>query len=158
MKYLTPKEIDFLEQSNFIEGVRDGLDDAIKAWKFLIDQPLLSDEVILKTHELLMKNRDLLPEEIGQYRKSNVMVGGRICPHWPEVPALMWKWQFEVIRSYPPPDDRALHVIYEKIHPFVDGNGRTGRMFMNWTRIKRSHKPLLIIWEEDKHSYYEWFR
>ncbi len=51
-----------------------------------------------------------------------------------------------------------LHVSYEKIHPFVDGNGRTGRMFMNWWRLTNG-LPLLIIHEGDEqYNYYQWFQ
>lgn len=49
------------------------------------------------------------------------------------------------------------HVEYEIIHPFVDGNGRTGRMFMNWERLKGG-LPILVIHEgEEQQEYYKWF-
>lgn len=48
------------------------------------------------------------------------------------------------------------HIKYEKIHPFIDGNGRTGRMFMNWTRLKAG-LPILVIWANKKDNYYKWF-
>jgi Fic family protein len=49
------------------------------------------------------------------------------------------------------------HIRYEHIHPFVDGNGRTGRMFMNWERLKAG-LPLLVIKESKKYDYYDWFK
>jgi hypothetical protein len=53
---------------------------------------------------------------------------------------------------------RDLHVSYEKIHPFVDGNGRTGRMLMNWWRV-REGLPLLVIHEgKEQREYYKWFK
>ena len=45
------------------------------------------------------------------------------------------------------------HVRFEYIHPFADGNGRTGRTLLNYFLITRNHPPL-IIHEEDKHEYY----
>ena len=53
---------------------------------------------------------------------------------------------------------KTLHVKYEKIHPFVDGNGRTGRIFMNWWRIK-NNLPILVIHEgKEQMDYYKWFK
>ena len=45
------------------------------------------------------------------------------------------------------------HVKFENIHPFADGNGRVGRLAMNYFLIIHSHPPI-IIHEEDKKLYY----
>lgn len=157
---LNPDEIEFLEQSNFIESVRDSLslEDAVEAWEYLKEQDTLSVSVVLHTHKLLMKNQGLEKNEIGIFRKVHVRVGSRVCIHWREVPSRMWAWTLNAMRKYPPVDDKLLHIQYEIIHPFIDGNGRTGRMFMNWLRIKRLKLPILIIKEEDKREYYSWFK
>jgi Fic family protein len=152
------EEIEFLQQSNYIEGVLDGLDDSVKAWKYLKNQDFLTEEIICKAHKLLMKNQNIDKKDKGAFRTCNVRVGNRICPDYRELKPLMWKWLFESIRKNPLPDDKQLHIIFEKIHPFVDGNGRIGRMLMNWIRIKRLSKPILIIREEDRFQYYEWFK
>ena len=46
------------------------------------------------------------------------------------------------------------HAKFENIHPFADGNGRTGRLLMNYFLIIHNHPPI-IIFEEDKQSYYQ---
>ena len=46
------------------------------------------------------------------------------------------------------------HAWFESIHPFADGNGRTGRMILNWMLIKFDHPPI-VIFDEDKKFYYE---
>lgn len=47
-----------------------------------------------------------------------------------------------------------LHARFEFVHPFADGNGRVGRTLMNYYLMIHSHPPL-IIYDEDKHMYYE---
>ena len=46
-----------------------------------------------------------------------------------------------------------LHARFEYIHPFADGNGRTGRMLLNYYLMINNHPPL-IIYDEDKSTYY----
>ena len=46
------------------------------------------------------------------------------------------------------------HAKFENIHPFADGNGRTGRLAMNYFLVQHNHSPI-IIHEEDRRAYYE---
>ena len=46
------------------------------------------------------------------------------------------------------------HAKFENIYPFVDGNGRTGRLAMNYFLIQHNHPPI-IIHEENRRAYYE---
>lgn len=45
------------------------------------------------------------------------------------------------------------HAKFENIHPFADGNGRTGRLAMNYFLVVHHH-PLIVIHEEDRRDYY----
>ncbi len=45
------------------------------------------------------------------------------------------------------------HAKLENIHPFADGNGRTGRLMMNYFLVLHAHPPI-IIHEEDRKAYY----
>lgn len=45
------------------------------------------------------------------------------------------------------------HAKFENIHPFADGNGRTGRLAMNYFLVMHDHPPV-IIHEEDRKAYY----
>ena len=46
------------------------------------------------------------------------------------------------------------HAKFENIHPFADGNGRTGRLAMNYLLVLHGHPPV-IIHEEDRREYYD---
>ena len=45
------------------------------------------------------------------------------------------------------------HKRYEGIHPFLDGNGRTGRLIMNKILMGKGYQPI-IIYKENKESYF----
>ena len=51
---------------------------------------------------------------------------------------------------------KGMHVGFEMIHPFPDGNGRVGRLIYCWMREKMG-LPIHIIKESEKQGYYKWF-
>lgn len=156
---------EFLQESNFIEGVYDddSLNDAILAWGFMLATVNhLDTKTILKCHKILMqRQRNLYATEIGHFRLVNVRVGSRVCPAPNEVPAMIDTWLGIVNRKYDDPlksEDQIMddHVAFEKIHPFVDGNGRVGRILLNWERIRNDH-GILVIKESERQEYYKLF-
>lgn len=155
--------LEFLKESNAIEGVYDdrSLEQSIYAWNYLIAQGKLTPGVILKTHKILMLHQPLKPNEKGYFRKVACYIAGRKAIHPLFVESAIEEWCKQVNKYTPRRQGLfgpvALHVLYEEIHPFVDGNGRTGRLFLNWMRLKKSHEPIMIIKEEDRQEYYKWF-
>jgi len=149
-----------IRQSNLIEGVIDPkeIDQSMMAWRYIRDfQGPLTFEEVLTIHNMVMIN--LLPQErggAGSLRMCNVTVGGRMCPHYREVKEQLAHWldemQLYMHRSKP----KDMHIKFEYIHPFVDGNGRTGRMLMWWHERKLGLKPTLLTFE-DRYKYYAWF-
>lgn len=154
----------FLSESNAIEGVYDAysLDQALYAWEYVIKQDELSIGSILKTHKILMLNKPLQPNHIGYFRDCPVYIGGREVIHYSQIKEAIQNWiaRTNLMIEYPgsriEQDINKNHVDYERIHPFVDGNGRTGRIFLNWQRVKVGLEPL-IIKESEKYDYYKWF-
>jgi len=157
---------DFLRESNAIEDVwdEDSLLQARYAWDFLIKQKQLTTGNILKTHKILMLHQKLQPDEKGYLRKVNVMVGGEIKAKWYVVPELVNHWlsksqQFFTEKLNEKEKElliKQMHIEFENIHPFVDGNGRIGRILLNWQRVKFG-LFILVIKEKEKQEYYKWF-
>jgi len=156
---------DFLEQSNNIENVWDlaSYMQAVKAWSYLIKRNELTEKAILRTHAILMQDK-LDPEETGAYRKRAVWIGGHEAKPWYAIPFLMDEFikrvNMVIDIDYSEQDKetmcKSLHIQFESAHPFIDGNGRIGRILLNWTRLKY-RLPILVIKEKEKEKYYKWF-
>lgn len=153
----TEEEIYFLFESNAIENVhdQDSLQQAVYAWEYLMAQKVLDVHAVLKTHKILMLHQELQPDEKGYFRKVPVYVGRRECMPWALIPQAIENWCN--LAAADGMDPRHLHVMYEKVHPFVDGNGRTGRMFMNWQQ-KKQGKQIITLKAAERWEYYKWFK
>ena len=170
IKYTKKEVTDFLSESNAIECVysRDALIDAQKAWDYLVKQKVLTKEVILKAHEILMERRPLALKYKGKFRDCPVWIGGREGIKFDKIEKEIDQWVLNVnnIIDEGKNEDKGFlermtqshHVAYEKIHGFVDGNGRSGRLLYNWERLQLG-LPIHIIYEgEDQYDYYLWFK
>lgn len=145
-------------QSNLIEGYDDPEFDAqsMVAWNYIVevDPKSLSHGDICKVQKIItLRQTDLQPDWRGYYRKIDVWIGGAKATPPREVPMRMDLWLAG--RGMVSPE--MAHVDFEKIHPFVDGNGRTGRMLMWWDQLKRG-EPLTEILFENRIDYYRWFQ
>lgn len=108
-------------------------------------------------HQLVLKDID--DENAGRYRRENVTIKGatHIPPDYLKVPELMEKLVLNYenwSELHPIIQAALLHGELVKIHPFVDGNGRTSRLLMNLDLMNYGYNPV-IIKKEDRLEYYE---
>lgn len=149
----------FLKESNHIENVwdADSLQQAQKAWHYLIQWDELTKANILRTHAILMKGK-LNKQELGAWRRCPVRIGEHQAKPWYAVPSLMEFW-IDDANQLPKTEEEIKqdHIAFEDVHPFTDGNRRLGRLIFLYQRIK-NNLPILIIKEKEKQRYYEWFK
>lgn len=112
---------------------------------------------IKSIHQLILKGID--DENAGRYRRENVTIKGavHIPPDYTKIPELMEKLilNYETWNKYHPIIQAALlHGELVKIHPFVDGNGRTSRLIMNLDLMNHGYNPV-IVKKENRLEYYE---
>ena len=120
----------------------------------------LTLEVILLLHKMLITN--IRDDVAGRFRKEHeyVRVGNYIAPNPKEVVSLLKKMFVEYNAvSYESIIKRIakLHLTFEHIHPFVDGNGRIGRVINNYLLIREGFVPINIKFI-DRKKYYDAFK
>ena len=99
-----------------------------------------------------------LGERPGEYKRHDYVTGKAEIGAAPEDVAEEVEELLEELREIP--DGAVLkaaayfHAKFENIHPFADGNGRTGRLAMNYLLVMHGHPPI-IIHEEDRKLYYD---
>ena len=115
----------------------------------------LQEKLTLNTYDT---RRYQLGERPGRYKLHDYVAGREEVGASPEDVAEEMTELLEELVSIS--DEKALtaaahfHVKFENIHPFADGNGRTGRLAMNYFLVLHNHPPV-IIHEEDRKQYYE---
>ena len=117
----------------------------------------LSEWQIKNIHSIVLKG--ILPENAGVYRKENVFISGaeHIPPEYMQVPGQMTElieWYLgEAQNLHAVERASILHSQFVKIHPFVDGNGRTARLLLNLELMKDGYVPI-VIKKEERLTYY----
>lgn len=121
------------------------------------DKSEISEWNIKGLHQLILKGID--DDNAGRYRNHNVIISGakHRPPEYIKVPELMeklminyddWDKYHPIVRA------SLLHGELVKIHPFIDGNGRTSRLIMNMDLMRSGYVPV-IIKKDDRLKYYE---
>lgn len=154
------KMADHIRQSNLIENIDDPEEDrrSLAAWGWLIQQPKITQAVLLELHKRITANQ-LLKEDAGFYRRVDVRVGAHYPPSPIIATAMIHNWLLDLTHHWKALDPKEMHIAFEQIHPFVDGNGRTGRMLMWWHERKLGREPTLLRSNKaDRSNYYSWFK
>lgn len=108
----------------------------VEAWSHAIDR-YERDKSNTRLLDYIQRWGHLIEPEKnhGEWRSVGVRVGDYICPRPDEVPSRMERW-FELVKW-----DTNLSVTPEEayrefleVHPFVDGNGRCGKIIYSWLR------------------------
>ncbi len=108
----------------------------------------INESDVLHLHKLFFHAIDL--KNAGKYRKCNVSITGSefIPPGYKEVPTLMSQHVHNLNKTsrklHPLEWISDLHGEFESIHPFIDGNGRIGRLIMNLLSLKHGYCPVII--------------
>lgn len=97
-------------------------------------------------------------ESPGNFRRHEIrpFEGGMTPPTWPLVPAALDEWVTATNGALARLRDGAnlpeclaeVHDGFERVHPFIDGNGRTGRLVLNLVLVRLGYPPVVILKEQ----------
>lgn len=160
-------ELDAAVADDDTEEVRRYLEATNLAYQLAKELPI-TQRLVLKVHEVLLRGVRGEEKSPGQFRSSPVWVGRAgatpetavyVPPLPVHLPELLRDWEFftnEDGRGHPALIQAALmHYQFETIHPFLDGNGRIGRLLINLLLMERGRLPMPLLYLS---SYFETYR
>jgi Fic family protein len=116
----------------------------------------IDEDLVLNLHLRLMNG---IVGDAGQYRKHSVRIMGANVPlaNWQKIPNLIdglvsehYGGSGSIVSKI-----AHFHAKFEQIHPFSDGNGRTGRLLMLAQALQVNIAPPIVV-KERKHAYYKY--
>ncbi len=158
-----PAGPDVEEVVNYVEAMRWGM--------ARLDELPISSRLLREMHERLMagvRGRDLAP---GEFRRTQNWIGPPgstiesapfVPPPPSELPRLLADWERFANEEPELPllvQNALLHAQFETIHPFLDGNGRLGRLMLVFFLVARGRLPAPLLYlsaylERNRDAYY----
>jgi Fic family protein len=144
-------------EGNDLKEIYDHINERDVFDKLLEEKTEINLQQIIDIHAQLLKNID---NRTGNFRRHNVRVIGA---NFNTTQAKYVLTDMKILIKWYNKNKKNLHPLviavifhekFERIHPFYDGNGRTGRMLLNLILIK-SKLPPLIIKNKDRKEYYK---
>lgn len=117
----------------------------------------ISERIIKEIHYLVLADKK---DDRGVYRRVPVRIMG--AQHEPVQPYLIQPKMEQLLRDFSESTEHIVtklarfHIEFEGIHPFIDGNGRTGRLLVNLELMKAGYPPIDIKFT-DRIAYYDAF-
>jgi Fic family protein len=178
-------EAKFLHNCPFNKGT--GHFGAVKYVIQLVERKIyLQESDIKKIHELIMKEQEtytwITTRDIGQYRKINAEIKKRkennklgkmeehniIFPNFTQIPSRMKnfvrkikQWQMSTGKHCREQNMEIIgrfHYMFEKIHPFTDGNGRVGRIIALYMILFADLEPFIFTSADKEEEYFSAFQ
>ena len=122
--------------------------------QLVTDKNTISERMIKDIHSLVLIDR---PDDKGVYRRIPVVIMGAY--HEPPQPYLVPIQMEQLIaekketKRHPIENAALFHLDFEGIHPFIDGNGRTGRLLLNLTLMQHDYPPINVKFADRKRYY-----
>lgn len=124
-------------------------DNMLKAWIFIEKnrKKFPKNEDLCRLHEIVNRNIEE-DETLGKYKSVQNYIGSIYTTSYLFVEEKMIQLIKWIKKSYSSMDDFEVafqsHAQFETIHPYVDGNGRVGRLLLNWLLMYKDKMPLAI--------------